>query len=368
MASSSNYVEHKEWISQAFSDKIVNRCGFCSKDSANQRCSRCKEVFYCDATCQKEHWQDHKVYCSVTIDGILDFLRSDWIPGCLPPLTYIRNRLRTMIPDLSVIEYVIDLVRMSQPTNIVDNGLIKDETPTNACEYLSGCDSVHNLLYMLCMNRRTRTINPEMVAQLCLIDAVMHTAPDKVERPIVYTSLSSKNTFTEKGLYYAQVALAKDFHHLSLALPKQSSVVLINIRDERDAGLGREWKDQLDCASTNHYLLLITTTGGSVIVQSYYGHYTFREWCDFERPLKQIEAPPAPADFFCPINPRPAFRGKLSSYDHFRFLNSLERLTQERDDHHLTYERITGILLKPSEMKKSYTIRYTCLNLNQIIF
>ena len=28
-----------------------------------QTCSRCKRASYCDATCQKAHWKQHKVTC-----------------------------------------------------------------------------------------------------------------------------------------------------------------------------------------------------------------------------------------------------------------------------------------------------------------
>jgi hypothetical protein len=33
------------------------------------RCSRCKAAFYCDAACQKRHWQEHKAACGEAAAG-----------------------------------------------------------------------------------------------------------------------------------------------------------------------------------------------------------------------------------------------------------------------------------------------------------
>lgn len=45
----------------------LRRCACCDKKAAPEkelkRCTRCKSVFYCDATCQRGHWKDHKVSC-----------------------------------------------------------------------------------------------------------------------------------------------------------------------------------------------------------------------------------------------------------------------------------------------------------------
>ncbi|KAG5177279.1 hypothetical protein JKP88DRAFT_332877 [Tribonema minus] len=41
-------------------------CASCSTEGAQgtlQRCGRCKQALYCDRTCQKAHWADHKKAC-----------------------------------------------------------------------------------------------------------------------------------------------------------------------------------------------------------------------------------------------------------------------------------------------------------------
>ena len=48
--------------SSAASDQRENVCPVCCKP-ANQRCSRCKTVYYCTAACQSAHWPTHKLSC-----------------------------------------------------------------------------------------------------------------------------------------------------------------------------------------------------------------------------------------------------------------------------------------------------------------
>ncbi|KAI0808001.1 hypothetical protein C8Q74DRAFT_107333 [Fomes fomentarius] len=40
------------------------QCSTCAKQSALVRkCSRCHSAWYCDAACQRAHWQEHKKKC-----------------------------------------------------------------------------------------------------------------------------------------------------------------------------------------------------------------------------------------------------------------------------------------------------------------
>ena len=45
-------------------DHNSGTCGFCGKAPVGQRCARCRKVFYCDGTCQKEDWGRHKPLCT----------------------------------------------------------------------------------------------------------------------------------------------------------------------------------------------------------------------------------------------------------------------------------------------------------------
>ncbi|THY19499.1 hypothetical protein D6D01_07047 [Aureobasidium pullulans] len=56
----------------------TKRCasGSC-RDNGTLQCGKCKVIFYCSKTCQKEHWAKHKQHCSLHVPmpgGILEFL------------------------------------------------------------------------------------------------------------------------------------------------------------------------------------------------------------------------------------------------------------------------------------------------------
>ncbi|KAJ7642463.1 hypothetical protein DFH06DRAFT_1214794 [Mycena polygramma] len=38
-------------------------CGYCSKATGAQKCSRCKMMTYCNRECQVAHWPTHKIHC-----------------------------------------------------------------------------------------------------------------------------------------------------------------------------------------------------------------------------------------------------------------------------------------------------------------
>lgn len=50
--------------------RICSNCGKSGLEIGSElkRCTRCKTVYYCDATCQKSHWKKHKLEC-VTMDN-----------------------------------------------------------------------------------------------------------------------------------------------------------------------------------------------------------------------------------------------------------------------------------------------------------
>lgn len=50
-------------MSQIDTSKQCSRSG-CESVNAAMRCSRCKSVYYCSGSCQKEDWKTHKVTCN----------------------------------------------------------------------------------------------------------------------------------------------------------------------------------------------------------------------------------------------------------------------------------------------------------------
>ncbi|RZK36417.1 MAG: zinc finger MYND domain-containing protein [Hymenobacter sp.] len=56
----------------------TKRCASSScREDGTLQCGKCKVIFYCSKTCQKEHWAKHKQHCSLYVPmpgGILEFL------------------------------------------------------------------------------------------------------------------------------------------------------------------------------------------------------------------------------------------------------------------------------------------------------
>lgn len=48
---------------EKFEVKDKHTCKLCGKD-AIQRCSRCKNEWYCSRSCQVTHWAQHKDICN----------------------------------------------------------------------------------------------------------------------------------------------------------------------------------------------------------------------------------------------------------------------------------------------------------------
>ena len=47
----------------------VFRCACCGKEAWHKmpKCRQCGQAYYCDATCQRKHWQKHKPVCQATV-------------------------------------------------------------------------------------------------------------------------------------------------------------------------------------------------------------------------------------------------------------------------------------------------------------
>lgn len=43
--------------------KLFQQCECCGHKGTLKKCSGCKKVYYCDATCQRSHWKTHKSNC-----------------------------------------------------------------------------------------------------------------------------------------------------------------------------------------------------------------------------------------------------------------------------------------------------------------
>ena len=38
-------------------------CGYCGRNAAKYKCTTCWLTYYCDESCQHQHWKQHKLHC-----------------------------------------------------------------------------------------------------------------------------------------------------------------------------------------------------------------------------------------------------------------------------------------------------------------
>jgi len=70
-AASGQIKGHFDYLKQ---EKSPPQCAHCQKHDMNlQRCSRCRQVFYCNTQCQKQHWHQHKPTCTIHLHKVCDF-------------------------------------------------------------------------------------------------------------------------------------------------------------------------------------------------------------------------------------------------------------------------------------------------------
>jgi hypothetical protein len=84
---------------------------------------------------------------------------------------------------------------------------------------------------------------------------------------------------------------------------------------------------------STHYLLIIQKGQQVVLLQSYFGHYTYLQWCNFNQPLAQIPTPPSTdPTWFREIIPHPKNRGILNLDDIKVLAQDLNKLTFPGDN------------------------------------
>lgn len=77
-------------------DKWPNFCNYClvqrpSTETKAKRCTRCRQVYYCDQHCQSKHWPTHKTECKFIADLLETEGHED--PGFLRDILLIRRAI-----------------------------------------------------------------------------------------------------------------------------------------------------------------------------------------------------------------------------------------------------------------------------------
>src|ERR1044072_2022894 len=88
----------------------MNKCNVCQKPSSN-KCSKCKQTYYCSKTCQKEDWKRHKKLCGN------------------PPVVETNNRTEASMPNFptgssqaEALEFFTDMIFKNNDWNEPDFG------------------------------------------------------------------------------------------------------------------------------------------------------------------------------------------------------------------------------------------------------
>ena len=50
--------------------KIKHLCHHCGRRFASKKCNACREVYYCDKSCQRAHWKEHKGECNQVLRSL----------------------------------------------------------------------------------------------------------------------------------------------------------------------------------------------------------------------------------------------------------------------------------------------------------
>lgn len=120
---------------------------------------------------------------------------------------------------------------------------------------------------------------------------------------------------------------------------------------------------------SHHSFLLIINNFEFALVQSYFGHYSMKEWLDFNKDLKMMEDLPNPhkLGWTRKLIPRPTFRGVLETKK-LGDLCSLLKSLEIHGDHISAYSELTGIVHDKQSIAKRYVTTTLRLNLDCIPF
>ncbi|XP_072031029.1 uncharacterized protein [Amphiura filiformis] len=130
---------------EVWTPKICANPG-CQKTDGLKECANCNNTSYCTATCQRQHWPNHKQACKKSVESVkstsmfleqLFFSKVGIAPHGLGAPYYIGNAIAVDLLNLQEEE-------MSGSTESADSHVIKDFSILSA-----GCGNLRNLIYTI---------------------------------------------------------------------------------------------------------------------------------------------------------------------------------------------------------------------------
>lgn len=386
----------KDWSTSGFSilfdEKLKNYCGACGQSECHLRCSVCK-LAYCNVNCQMKAWPVHKRFCK-NIDVLIEYCRSTEFVKyflTLSTVTKIINNIEEkyldeMINDLRAND--VKLIKDSGGTIVRVCGdhefpvfdyeeTIKKYGPTIANTLATGCRNIMALPLILFFNPLTNKISGELMAMNCLISKFGEFSPpiDKLES--YFLSFNGKNI--DKYRVDINQANFSEIIKSNMELRERAVIYKVKLRQrnkEKNVPLQETIADQFDKFwpvatsfrhGTSHTFTIIIVNEEAFILQSYFGHYTHKDWLDFENDLKLSDVPETKMkNWHYSIKPRPLFRGKLNQNQLIELVDAISTLTKN-GNHTETFANITGIIANEDTINTSYILCFSRCDLDHQI-
>lgn len=351
--------ERAGWKCHAFSLSEPNRaCLACSKPSSVV-CPECKSCFCSDA-CQKIV---RPTCCRNKNIQLLSQYLIEHVPHALALeacLTETHNFDEIRRVGLGCFRLANGMVQFGV---ILNGDVVRDfsRSMTPPDVDASGCGLAFPLIGLVCANKDM--ISGEMLAML--------------------DALNSRKVPGKKLCYMAvlePLQMEPRYHDQSLQSHMRNglidSVYWVRMIDTLEKPLHEHYKTADDAWSgetkgdapgSSHELLILVIGDEMMILQAYFGHYTFKQWAKFNEPLRLgIDKRPINPMWKRQVLERPRFRGPLKGDERFELAKALDSLTINGNARY--YADITGIQHTNEGIARKFQLKYVCLRLDGIRF
>ncbi len=389
-----------------FKSKYITNCSACGKLNSKSRCKGCGAA-YCSKECQKRAWPVHKRICG-SIDKLIEFCNNYKFiefSYCFMQMSECREfENLSKLEDLREFSSTINDVKLNnlrpQTVTSEDTGKLEKVFLIGSKSYFpyltyansienhgietcvsmhSSCKIVYSIPLLFLLNPETLEISGEVVGPYIFLRRFFHA--DEIAQKLNNScvSLNIIQEPIENNIYKvtAQGGSLAETIKINLDRGERASIYLIEISVKNrpkdvmtDLPIEQSDKFWEIMTSTKlpsqHSLAIVILNKEAFIIQAYFGHYTFKEWLNFDNDLKYHSSPDDIKAWRHSLNPKPKFRGKLTKDKLLDLTNSLISLTKE-NNHIQTFSDITGIINTKETIEKSYFIGYLRIDLDRQI-
>lgn len=227
--------------------QIIDICNSCGKMQKCSICSRCKRAKYCCKKCQEKAWQNHKYICNDIIQIIQLIKQNETIEELISLSSYFWSIQKTENFD-TMLDKLLDDMREGSYLKIEYNDKFNSEKiPSYKClkskyaeipvfdfnngtmdksyteQLKTGCSNISSLMWWMCIDKKNKTMNGEMMAMSTLINC-FRCSPNSGKRSTSII-LYQNETFNTDGKYVCRETdytidklLKKDFTTVNKAL------------------------------------------------------------------------------------------------------------------------------------------------------